>query len=260
MLRTGHSDCSFSLNSLFRRLKLTIAYDGTDYHGWQVQPNGITVQARIEGAAAKFLGEPVCLQGSGRTDAGVHAWGQVASMTYRGALPLERIQAAFNSLLPDDISIRRVGEERSDFHARKSARAKTYLYVIDNGLVANPFLRRYAWHIRQPLDLSALVEAADYLIGSHDFLSFKAADGETATSRRTIIQARWQRHGSLLLFFVKGDGFLKNMVRIIVGTLIECGRGRYRPSAMAEIIRARDRAAAGITAPARGLVLRSVDY
>ena len=239
---------------------MTIAYDGTDYHGWQVQPNGITVQARIEAAAAKFSGELIHLQGSGRTDAGVHAWGQVASMAYKGKLPSERIQAACNSLLPADISIRRVEDEGQNFHARKSATAKTYLYVIDNAPVANPFLRRYAWHIRQPLDLPAMMAAADYLVGCHDFLSFKAADGETATSRRTIIQTRWLQRGSLLLFFIKGDGFLKNMVRIIIGTLVECGRGRYRSQAMAEIIKARNRAAAGITAPAQGLILRSVDY
>ncbi len=239
---------------------MTIAYDGSDYHGWQVQPNGITVQARIEDAFCKFSGATVSLQGSGRTDAGVHAWGQVASLAYNGSLPVERIQAALNSLLPEDISVRRVEDTAPGFHARKSARAKTYLYIIDNGRVANPFLRRYAWHIRQPLNLSAMIRAAEFLPGCQDFISFKAADGETRTSRRTIIQVRWRQRGSSLCFFIKGDGFLKNMVRIIVGTLVDCGRGRNSPSVMAEIIAGRDRAAAGITAPARGLILRSVDY
>ncbi len=248
------------MNLSYRNLKLTVAYDGTDYHGWQVQPNGITVQARIEDAFFKFSGASDSLKGSGRTDAGVHAWGQVASLIYEGHLPLERIQAACNSLLPDDISIRRVEDVPRSFHARKSARAKTYLYVIDNGSVANPFLRRYAWHIRQPLNFQAMIRAAEFLPGCQDFLSFKAADGETLTSQRTIIQACWRQRGSCLLFFIKGDGFLKNMVRIIVGTLVDCGRGRYSPSVMKEIIGARDRTAAGITAPARGLVLRSVDY
>ncbi len=248
------------MNSSLRTLKLTIAYDGTDYHGWQVQPNAITVQARIEEAVFKFSGESNHLNGSGRTDAGVHAWGQTASMAYNGKLSVARIQAACNSLLPEDISIRQVKDEAQNFHARKSAIAKTYLYVIDNGSVANPFLRRYAWHIRQPLNLPAMAQAADFLVGCHDFLSFKAADGKTATSQRTILQTRWLKRGSYLLFFIKGDGFLKNMVRIIAGTLVECGRGRYSPSAMAEIISARERTAAGITAPARGLILRSVDY
>ncbi len=243
-----------------RNLKLTIAYDGTAYNGWQVQPNGTTIQAQLENVAAKFSGVRRRLAGSGRTDAGVHAWGQVASWPYAGTLPGPRIQAAFNSLLPKDIVVRRVEDVSADFHARKSARAKTYLYIIDNGLVANPLLRNHAWHIRQPLDLNALRRAAEFLLGEHDFNSFKAADGETATSTRTLIQARWLKRGPYLMFFVKGNGFLKNMVRIMVGTLIDFGRGKYPPAQMADIIKAGERTAAGITAPARGLILRSVDY
>ena len=248
------------MSSRSRTLKLTIAYDGTEYHGWQVQPNGMTIQEQLEVAALRFSGVHNPVSGSGRTDAGVHAWGQVASWSYAGELPGERIQAAFNSLLPADIAIRRVEEVVFPFHARKSARAKTYLYVIDNALVANPMLRRYAWHIRQPLNLEALRQATALLAGRHDFLSFKAADGETVTSLRTIFQARWCQRGPYLLFFVKGDGFLKNMVRIIVGTLVDIGRGKYPPQKMDAIITARNRAAAGMTAPAHGLVLRSVYY
>ena len=243
-----------------RTLKLTIAYDGTDYHGWQVQPNGVTIQEQLETAALRFSGVRNQVSGSGRTDAGVHAWGQVASWLYAGELPPERIQSAFNGLLPADIVVRRVEEVTPSFHARKSARAKTYLYTIDNSPYANPLLRRYAWHIRQPLNLDALRQAANFLVGQYDFLSFKAADGKTATSRRTIFQARWCKHGPYLLFFIKGDGFLKNMVRIIVGTMIDIGRGKHPPQKMHSIIAARNRAAAGITAPAHGLVLRSVDY
>ncbi len=245
-----------------RNLKLTIAYDGTDYHGWQVQPNGITVQAELERALLRFTGgrDRVTVVGSGRTDAGVHAWGQVANWFYRGSLPCERIQAALNSLLSAAVRVRRVEEADSTFHARKSARAKTYLYVVDNAPYANPLLRRWAWHVPRPLDLAALRAAAGALVGEHDFLSFKAADGETLTSRRTVYQARWRRRGTVLLFFVRGNGFLKNMVRIMVGTLVDCGRGRRRPEEMAAIIAAADRRAAGITAPARGLTLRSVEY
>lgn len=248
--------------SRVRNLKLTIAYDGTDYHGWQVQPNGNTVQAELEQALSRFTGgrNRVTVTGSGRTDAGVHAWGQVANWFYDGSLPCERVQAALNGLLPAAIRVRRVEDEESGFHARKSAAAKTYLYLIDNAPYANPLLRRWAWHVRQPLDLAALRVASGYLVGEHDFLSFKAADGETATSRRTIYQVRWRRRGTVLLFFVRGSGFLKNMVRIIVGTLVEFGRGRRAPAEMAAIIAAADRQAAGITAPARGLVLRSVEY
>jgi tRNA pseudouridine38-40 synthase len=244
-----------------RNLKLTIAYDGTDFHGWQRQPNARTIQAELEAAAARLNGgEPVTIHGSGRTDAGVHAWGQVANWFYDGIYPCERIQAAVNSLLPPAIRVRRLEEAEAGFHARKSARAKTYLYVIDNSLYANPLLRRWAWHIRQPLDLAALQAAAGRLEGEHDFLSFKAADGETATSRRTIYQVRWRRRGHCLLFFIRGSGFLKNMVRIIVGTLVDFGRGKLAPAEMAAIISAGDRSAAGITAPAQGLTLRSVEY
>jgi len=243
-----------------RTLKLTIAYDGTAYHGWQVQPGAVTVQETLESAARRFCGESFRFSASGRTDAGVHAWGQVASWPYAGKLSPEKIRAAFNALLPYDIRVRRVEEMAADFHARMAARSKTYLYVIDNAPVANPLLRRFTWHIRQPLDLNALRQASLRLVGTHDFLSFKAADGESRTSERTIFQARWRRRGALLLFFVKGDGFLKNMVRVMVGTLTECGRGKLHPSAMTRILDARDRAAAGLTAPASGLILRSVDY
>lgn len=243
-----------------RTLKLTIAYDGTDYHGWQIQPNGITVQQQLQETALRFAGECEPLEGSGRTDAGVHAWGQVASWSYPGKLPLERIQAAFNSLLPSDITVRRVEEMAPAFHARKTVSRKTYLYIIDNSRFANPLLRRYAWHIRQPLNMVALEQAAARLVGRQDFNSFKAADGKTLSSVRTIHQVRWCRRGSHLLFFIKGDGFLKNMVRIIVGTLADFGRGKYPPPKMNSIINARLRTAAGITAPAHGLILRSVDY
>ena len=220
----------------------------------------MTVQEQLETAALRFTGVHNPVSGSGRTDAGVHAWGQVASWPYAGELPKERIQAAFNALLPSDIVVRRVEEVSLSFHPRKSARSKTYLYIIDNSPYANPLLRRYAWYIRQPLNLDALSQAAALLVGNHDFLSFKAADGETSTSHRTIIQARWRKHGSYLLFFIKGDGFLKNMVRIIAGTLVDIGRGKNLPQKMHSIITARDRAAAGITAPAHGLILRSVKY
>ena len=237
-----------------------IAYDGTDYHGWQVQPNGMTVQEQLETVALRFSGVRNPVSGSGRTDAGVHAWGQVASWPYVGELPEERIQAAFNGLLPSDIVVRRVEEVSPVFHARKSACAKSYLYIIDNSPYANPLMRRYAWHIRQPLNLDALSQASTSLVGRHDFLSFKAADGETSTSHRTIIQARWLKRGPYLLFLIKGDGFLKNMVRIIVGTLVDIGRGKHPPQKMHSIITACDRTAAGITAPAHGLILRSVNY
>ena len=243
-----------------RNFKLIIAYDGTDYHGWQNQPNGITVQEQLESAALRFSGVHNSIDGSGRTDAGVHAWGQVASWAYAKGLSEERIQSAFNGLLPPDITVRRIEAVAPAFHARKSSRAKTYLYIIDNSPCANPLLRRYAWHIRKPLNLDALSQAATFLVGHHDFLSFKAVDGKTSTSKRTILQTRWCKHGPYLFFFIKGNGFLKNMVRIIVGTLVDVGRGKNSPAKINSIIAARDRTVAGITAPAHGLILRSVEY
>ena len=244
-----------------RNLKLTIAYDGTDFHGWQRQPNARTIQAELEAAAARLNGgEPVTIHGSGRTDAGVHAWGQVAHWCYGGRLSRERLQAALNSLLPVAIRVRSLEEVPLEFHARKSARAKTYLYIIDNGVVANPLLRRWAWYQRRELDLAALRAAAGRFVGEYDFASFKAADGETATSRRRIFQTRWRRRGNTLLFFVRGSGFLKNMVRVMVGTLVEVGLGRRSPRDISAIIAACDRSQAGITAPACGLILRSVEY
>ncbi len=244
-----------------RNLKLTIAYDGSAYHGWQIQPNGVTIQAKLEAVAARLAGDELAaIVGSGRTDAGVHAWGQVAHWHYPGKLPCERLQAAFNSLLPGDIRVRRIEEVPLTFHARKWAQAKTYLYLIDNRPVASPMLRDWAWHLPRRLDLDALRLAAAGLVGEHDFASFKAADGETRTSRRRIFQVRWRRRGYCLLFFVRGSGFLKNMVRVMVGTLVEIGLGRRQPGEMTEIMEACDRSRAGITAPAQGLVLRSVEY
>lgn len=243
-----------------RNFKLTIAYDGTDFHGWQIQPNAVTVQEVMEAAARRFSGEAQPLKASGRTDAGVHAWGQVASWEYGGKLEPPALQAAFNGILPATIRVRRLAEVDASFHARKSAQAKTYLYLIDNAPVADPFRLRYAWHLRRPLDLAALKTASAALLGSHDFLSFKAADGETATSRRTIFQARWFRHGRQLCFMVRGSGFLKNMVRIMVGTMVEIGFCKSPPQHLAQVIAARSRSAAGPTAPPHGLILRSVEY
>lgn len=243
-----------------QKLKLIIAYDGSAYHGWQIQPNGITVQQTLQQVLATMTGESLTVYGSGRTDAGVHAWGQAAHIQTTTTIPLPGLWRGLNALLPDDIVIRSIEPVAADFHARKSARAKTYLYCLDNGSQPNPLTRLYSWHIRRPLDISAMSRAADLLQGSHDFLSFKAADGETVTSVRTLYNIRLTKHGQYLLVMVKANGFLKNMVRVIVGTLVEIGTGKRYWQSMGDILAARDRRMAGITAPAKGLMLRTVYY
>jgi len=242
------------------KLKLTIAYDGRAYHGWQIQPNGITIQETLQQALATMTGEQLTVYGSGRTDAGVHAWGQVAHIKTGTMIPLNGLWRGLNALLPDDIVIRSLEPVADDFHARKSAAAKTYLYCLDNGRQQNPLTRFYSWHIRKPLDISSLSKAAALLQGTHDFLSFKAADGETLTSIRTIRKIRVSRHGRYLFIMIKANGFLKNMVRVIVGTLVEIGTGKRDWQSMATVMAAGDRRMAGITAPAQGLVLRKVYY
>ena len=243
-----------------QKLKLTIAYDGSAYHGWQIQPNGITVQETLQQALVTMTGESLTVYGSGRTDAGVHAWGQVAHIKTVTAIPLTGLWRGLNALLPDDIVIRSLEVVAADFHARKSARAKTYLYRIDNGLQPNPLTRLYSWHIRKPLDVSAISKAAALLQGTHDCLSFKAADGETKTSVRTINNIRVWKRGRYLFIMIKANGFLKNMVRIIVGTLMGIGAGKSDWQSLAAILAVKDRRMAGITAPAKGLILRTVYY
>ncbi len=243
-----------------QKLKLTIAYDGSAYHGWQIQPNGITVQETLQQALATMTGESLTVYGSGRTDAGVHAWGQVAHINTSTTIPLNGLWRGLNALLPDDIVIRSVEAVTDEFHARKSAKAKTYLYCIDNGPQPNPLTRLYFWNIRKTLDISAISRAADLLRGTHDFISFKAADGETATSIRSMNNVRVFMHGRYIYILLKANGFLKNMVRIIVGTLVEIGAGKRDWQSLAAILAARDRKMAGITAPGKGLVLRTVYY
>ncbi|MEA2109813.1 MAG: tRNA pseudouridine(38-40) synthase TruA [Pseudomonadota bacterium] len=243
-----------------QKLKLTIAYDGSAYHGWQIQPNGITIQETLQQVLATMTGESLTVYGSGRTDAGVHAWGQVAHIKTGTTIPLNGLWRGLNALLPDDIVIRSVEAMADDFHARKSAKAKTYLYCLDNGSQPNPLTRLYSWHIRKTLDIAAISRAADLLQGAHDFLSFKAADGETVTSVRTINKIRTWKRGNYLFIMIKANGFLKNMVRIIVGTLVEIGAGKRDWQSLATVLAARDRRMAGVTAPSKGLVLRTVYY
>jgi len=244
-----------------RTIKLTIEYDGTNYLGWQVQPKGPTIQRVLEETLKKITGEEVRLIGSGRTDAGVHAFGQVAHFKTHSKISLHSMARALNSLLPPDIVIRRVREVDENFHARKSCKSKIYEYRILNRNLRSAFYNKYAWHIPQKLNLKEMKEATRYLIGEHDFSSFRSVGTPTQTATRKVIRAEWKKGRDGLLYFeIEANGFLKQMVRAMVGTLVEVGRGRLSPEEFQEILQSKDRRKAGPTAPAHGLLLKEVKY
>jgi len=244
-----------------RNIKLTIEYEGTNYHGWQVQPRGATVQGVIEEKLALLTGAKVHLLSSGRTDAGVHAIAQVAHFRTGSQMELPSLQRALNSLLPSDIAIRRAEVVEDGFHARKSAKSKVYEYRILNQNVRKVFGRLYAWHIPQKLDLIEMKKAAQSLIGEHDFAAFRSVGTPTRTTIRRVIRAEWKRSREGFLHFeIEGTGFLKQMVRAIVGTLVEVGRGKISAERFRTILDSKDRTKAGATAPAHGLFLKEVKY
>ena len=233
-----------------RTLKLTVQYDGTDYVGWQRQPEGESVQGHLEEALTRFEGGAVTVHGAGRTDAGVHALGQVASVRVNGGHDVRTLTRALNAQLPEDIRIVSIEEERTDFHARFDARAKTYRYQIRNAPIASPFERAYVWHVPEPLDLAAMRAAAGLLVGRHDFAAVQSTGSGTADSVRTITRSELRDTAGLLTYEIEGDGFLRHMVRAIVGTLVETGRGRRPVEGMAALLEGGTRALAGATAPA----------
>jgi len=246
---------------VMRTIKLTIEYDGTNYLGWQVQPKGPTIQRVLEETLKKITGEEVRLIGSGRTDAGVHAFGQVAHFKTHSKISLHSMARALNSLLPPDIVIRRVREVDENFHARKSCKSKIYEYRILNRNLRSAFYNKYAWHIPQKLNLKEMKEATRYLIGEHDFSSFRSVGTPTQTATRKVIRAEWKKGRDGLLYFeIEANGFLKQMVRAMVGTLVEVGRGRLSSDEFQEILQSKDRRKAGPTAPAHGLLLKEVKY
>ena len=251
---------------MLRNLKLTLAYDGSDFSGWQVQPDASTIQGTLASAVGRLTGENVLPQGSGRTDAGVHALAQVATFSTNSPIPVENFPKALNDILPASIRILEVCEVPADFHARKSAKAKTYRYRICRSAICSPFLARYVWHFPYPLNEGAMSEAADAVTGEHDFTSFAAVDPERgqesgdASNVRTIFSSRFERQDDEFVYTVRGSGFLHPMVRNLVGTFILVGKGTLQPQDVACILAARDRSAAGATAPASGLVLVSVEY
>ncbi len=243
-----------------RNIKLTISYDGTRYKGWQSQRNGSTVQEEIEKAIEKVFGEKHCLYGASRTDSGVHARGQIANFKISRDFPVKKIAQALNGVLPQDISIGKAVEVPLSFHSRFHAKKKIYTYVIFNSRSRDPFGERYMWRVGYPLDVGLMKKEAMVLIGTHDFKCFQARDKKERTSIRTITDISVRKTGRRVIVRVQGDGFLYNMVRNIVGTLVDIGRGYLPQGIMLDILNSRDRTKAGPTAPARGLFLIKVSY
>jgi tRNA pseudouridine38-40 synthase len=243
-----------------RTLKLTLSYDGTRFVGWQRQSDGDSIQGLLEQALARFDGAPVSVHGAGRTDAGVHALGQVASARVSFAHDNATLARALNAQLPDDIRILSVEDAVDDFHARFSARSKTYRYRIRNGPIATPFERAYVWHLQEPLALDAMRHAASRIVGTRDFAAFRSVGSEVAGTVRTVTRSEWRERSGLLTYEISGDGFLRHMVRAIVGTLVEIGRGWRDPADIASLLQGGTRAQAGATAPAHGLFLVRVVY
>lgn len=243
-----------------RTIKLTIEYDGTAYAGWQVQPNGLAVQEVIEKALAGLVKDSVRLVSSGRTDAGVHARGMVASFRTNSSIPVKAFCEGLNSFLPSDIAIREASEVAVDFNPRRDAVAKHYRYMVLNASRRSPLYRNFVWRIGQALDLDAMRCAARLFVGEKDFAAFRASNCAAKTTVRRIDTLDISRQGAIIVFDVIGSGFLKNMVRIMVGTLVEVGRGAMSVDDVQKLFQHRDRRKAGMTAPPQGLCLEEVFY
>jgi len=244
-----------------RTIKLTIEYDGTNYQGWQVQAKGPTVQGTIEEKLNLLTRQKVHLIGSGRTDSGVHALEQVAHFTTQSPLNTQSIRKALNSLLPPDILIKKAEEVGEDFHARKWSKSKVYEYRILNRELRSVFHQGYVWHIPQYLDLKEMKKASEHLVGEYDFSSFRSTGSLTRTSVRRVIRVEWKKsRDGLIRIEIEANGFLKQMVRAIVGTLIEVGKGKITSDEFRKILLLKDRTKAGPTAPAQGLFLKKVKY
>src|SRR6266536_1068321 len=267
---------------LARNLKLILSYDGSEFAGWQVQPGRATIQGILASAHGGLTGGQVLPQGSGRTDAGVHALSQVATFATASPIPSGNWLKALNDILPASIRVLEVSVAAADFHVRKSARAKTYRYRMYRGAVCPPFLARYVWHYPYPLQEDGMADAAGLVVGEHDFTSFAAVDpervergekddhrghggakgkiGSEEMNVRTIFSSVWTREGDELIYTVRGNGFLHHMVRNLVGTFLLVGKGALAPEDFRRILASRNRSAAGPTAPASGLYLVNVEY
>jgi len=243
-----------------RNIKLTIEYEGKDYNGWQKQPNRLNIQGEIERAIQIVTGQEVDLIGSGRTDAGVHAFGQVANFKIESDFPIEKLATAINSQLKKSIRVLKAEEVPLEFHSRYHCHKKTYGYIIDNSDQGTAVYRNITYHISQPLDIEKMQEAANYLVGEHDFSSFKSSGTSSKSSVRTIYQAQVLKEQERVVIMLTGNGFLYNMVRIIAGTLVEIGLGNMEAKEMKAILEAKDRQRAGKTLAAQGLFLMNVEY
>lgn len=240
--------------------KLTLAYDGTAYHGFQIQANALTVQHYLEKALDTLFGKTIRIEGAGRTDAGVHARGQVVSFAAPSLIPVDRLPAALNGILPEDIVITGAQLVKDGFSSRRDAQVKNYSYTIDNGPYPDVLKRLYAWHVARPLDLKAMRKGASLLPGKHDFKAFQAAGSKVKTTVRTLYNLDLTIEGNFIILHFSGDGFLYKMVRNITGTLVEVGIGRINAEEICRILEEGSRKLAGATAPARGLCLEKVLY
>ena len=243
-----------------KRVKLTVAYDGTHYHGWQIQPEGDTIEAELDRHLSELLKEEIHVTGASRTDAGVHALGNVAVFNTQARMPVDKIAIAMNTRLPSDIRIQKSEQVPETFHPRFCRVRKTYRYQIWNRPVQNPLVSRYSTFYYYPLDAEKMDKAAHYLLGRHDFSSFCTAKPDRPNHVRTIEEISVRREGDMITLQITGDGFLYNMVRIMTGTLMEAGLGKRTPESVKDVIHSLDRANAGPTAPASGLYLKEIYF
>lgn len=246
--------------SAVRNLRIVVEYDGTRYFGWQVQAGKPTVQAELERAVEEIVGKPTTVIGSGRTDAGVHAVGQVANFRTTSRVPCSKWPLALNAHLPEDVRVQRCDEVAEDFHSQFGAKRKTYAYTILNREAPSALERHYTHLMRRPLDVAAMAEAAKHLVGTHDFRAFGSEMGDKEKTVRTVERAVVERRGDKVVFEFTGNGFLYNQVRAMVGTVLEVGLGKRPPAWVREVLEARDRTKAGANVPAKGLCLVSVEY
>lgn len=243
-----------------RRIKLIVAYDGTEYSGWQIQPEAPTIEMYLDKAIHELTGENVHVTGASRTDAGVHAYGNVAVFDTESTIPGDRFTFALNRFLPDSIVIQDSWEVSVDFHPRHCNTRKTYEYRILNTAVPLPQKRNFTWHVAGSVDIEKMKEAAAYIVGEHDFKSFCCVRTQAESTVRTIYSLEVLQEGSEIIIRIKGNGFLYNMVRIITGTLIQVGKGRFMPEYVKQMLEAKDRTVAGQTAPPQGLTLVGIEY
>ena len=257
--------------TMLRRIKLTVQYDGSLYHGWQFQPSGMTIQGMLQDCIYQVSGERVQVVGAGRTDAGVHAMEQIAAFDVHSSMDISVIKRALNALLPPDVRVMNIEEVTADFHPRYGAKGKCYVYLIANMRDVPVFVRGYAWKVKEPLDLEAMRTASAHLLGRHDFSSFRAAGCASRHPLRTIHEIGIERlceapficgglRGEFVRITVEADAFLRHMVRTIVGTLVEVGKGKLQPEMVREILEKKERRLAGPTAPPQGLFLKKIFY